>query len=620
MEIEHFDGHALRRAVVAGADWVRHTRDHLNKINVFPVPDGDTGTNMALSLSATASAVRHVDEPHLGVVAGQVAEASILGAKGNSGLILAHWFLGLSKAVGKRTRLTSTELAHALVHATESVYHALEEPVEGTILTVMRAGSDAARMSAESGAGILHQIDALLEAAQSTLQKTPDMLRALREAHVVDAGAQGWVNFLTGMKNALSGETEPSFAEDDPDDAAAHVPVDLKELEHRFCTEVVVRGRHFDAATLRRRFHRFGSSLLIATTDDVFKLHVHTDHPDEVLKAAAKLGTVEERKVDDMLQQSQEQRDPSRSFGVPRPRQLVDRVAVVCDSAGDVPDALCEELGIERVPLQILFGDEVFRDQVDLRIEEFYARLFTGDVFPTTSQPPPRAFIEAFERIHPERETLVCTISGVLSGTNRSAVSASRLAAQPRLEVFDSGSASLGQGLLTVGAARLAAQGASLESILHWLRIWRGETRLLFTVSTLKYLRRGGRIGLMRGVLGDLLGMRPILSFRDGAILPIDKVRGDHRATERVLEIVFDEVPAGSRLRLGLVHTTEPTAVDRAREMLASRYDVVEIIHTPVTGVVGAHAGPGAWGVFYQTVRDDDPLAPARAPAAVQSM
>jgi DegV family protein with EDD domain len=259
-------------------------------------------------------------------------------------------------------------------------------------------------------------------------------------------------------------------------------------------------------------------------------------------------------------------------------------------------------------PLQVLFGDKVFRDQVDLSSEAFYERLQTDPNHPTTSQPPPRAFVEALDRIRPDRPALIATISSRLSGTFKSAKSGAALVSHPRVVVFDSASASLGLGLMTLNAARLSAKGASMEDLTHWLERWRDDTGLVFSLATLEFLRRGGRIGAAKSIIGGLLGLRPILTFEDGNIVPLAKARGDREAFQRVLEVLKKRLAGFSRVRLGLVEIGSTGALDRVETELKDSMDVVEVVRGAPTGVIGAHAGPGAWGVFYQRVRDDDPL------------
>ena len=609
MPIDYLDGRRFRLAVVAGADWVRHTRDQINSINVFPVPDGDTGTNMALSLAATAAAVRDSDERSLGSVAQRAAEASILNAKGNSGTIMAHWFLGLSKAFVDESRVAAHRVASALQKATDEVYAGIDRPVEGTVVSVMRAVSERA-VEPAAHADLRGLMDLMLDAAREALARTPEQLAVLREAHVVDAGALGYVNFLEGAARAVRGEPLPQLDLAAFDDAVAHPPAGHAPdaLEERFCTEVVVRGRGFDAERLRSEFRPHGSSLQVATTGTVFKLHIHTDHPDAVLRLAARHGTVEERKVDDMLVQARERGDAVEAPLVPLAEQPA-TVAVVCDSTADLPAGERLRHGIEMASLQVLFGDQVFRDQKDLTTEAFYDKLASDPHHPTTSQPPPREFVQALEHVRADREVVVVTLSSRLSGTLKSARSAVALVRHPRVEIFDSDSASTGLGMMVLNAARLAARGAGTDEILQWLERWREDTGLLFSLETLEYLRRGGRIGAASSLIGGLLGLRPILTFVDGRVQPLARARGREDAFRKTVAALAARLPEGQRVRLGFIAIGDDQGQSQRLEAwLRERLEVVECVRGAPTGVVGAHAGPGAWGVFYQRVRDDDPL------------
>jgi hypothetical protein len=609
MGIGYVDGRRFARAVVAGADWVLHTRDQLDRINVFPVPDGDTGTNLALSLSAAASAVRGLDERDLGRVARTVAEAGILSAKGNSGLLMAHWFLGISRSVGEKARVDHVGLAAAMDVAAREVYGAVDDPVEGTILTVMRAASQRALEVARDGADVESLLDEVVRASEAALERTPELLPVLREAGVVDAGAAGWVNFMRGVHRAIRGLPPPEWTEETLLATAAHPPiVEAGAFGERYCTELVCRGQRFDAKELRRVFAGSGSSLLVATTGTVFKLHVHSDHPDEVFRKAARLGQIVERKVDDMRRQTEAATHPDRDALQRALLAQPGTPAIIVDSTSDLPERLRREHGIEMVPLQVLFGGEVFRDQVDLSSAEFYRRLRRGEA-PTTSQPPPRAFVEALGGIRNDRDVIVVVLAANLSGTYESARAAARIVQHSRVEVFDSRSASVGAGLLALGASRLAERGMPTDAILEWLGRWRDGTVITFTVQTLDYLRRGGRISAGQALFGNLLGMRPVLQWRGEAVRPVAKVRGDEEAFAKVLEESVAAAGDRARVRLGLIGDDADARLDAAERELARRLDVVESVRGSFTGVIGTHTGPGTWGVVVQRVPKGDPLA-----------
>jgi DegV family protein with EDD domain len=219
--------------------------------------------------------------------------------------------------------------------------------------------------------------------------------------------------------------------------------------------------------------------------------------------------------------------------------------------------------------------------------------------------------VEALAGIRADRPVVILTIAGGLSGTVRSARSGAALAAQERVNVIDSRSASLGLGLQALCAARLAERGAEPEEIVRWIERWRDTTGIAFTVQTLEYLRRGGRIGRAAGLVGGLLGLRPVLTWNGEEVKAESKARGDDDAFAKVMAAVARRVPDGARARFGIVQADRPREAARAEEAIRSRWNVVDLVHAGFTGVIGAHTGPGTWGVVWQLVPDDDPLDPA---------
>jgi DegV family protein with EDD domain len=278
------------------------------------------------------------------------------------------------------------------------------------------------------------------------------------------------------------------------------------------------------------------------------------------------------------------------------------------DSTADRPETVRREHGIEMVPLQVLFGDRVYRDQIDITTEQFYAKIAAGE-HATTSQPPPRAFVEAFDRIRADREVIVLTLAAALSGTYRSARSAAGLAAHPRVEIVDTKSASVGAGLIAVGAARLAARGLGVDEIIGWIDRWREATTISFTCDTLEYLKRGGRVTAAQAFVGNLLGLRPILRWDGREVTKAGRGRGPEDAFRRVLAAAEQGLKPGGRIRLGLISAGDPAPAEEAARQLGARYEVIETLRGSFTGVIGAHTGPGTWGVIVQQVPEGDPLA-----------
>ena len=290
--ISYFDGSRLRRSLLAAADWVAAGRDELNRLNVFPVPDGDTGTNMCLTLRAVAQALRALDgaEPlPLPRVTETMAQASVRGARGNSGMMLSQFLLGFQEGLGARLRASAADLARAIGCGFDRLHASLDEPVEGTILTVAREAADEAGLArAEPDLRVF--MVRLVRRAEAALARTPDLLAALKTAGVVDAGAKGFVRLLEGVKRLIEDGHVAEGAVDrlaPSPNAAAQAEV-AADRDYRFCTEVMVRGTALPpAAEVRRALRAFGGSIVVLQTGDLLKAHVHTDTPEAVFQIGA---------------------------------------------------------------------------------------------------------------------------------------------------------------------------------------------------------------------------------------------------------------------------------------------------------------------------------------------
>jgi dihydroxyacetone kinase-like predicted kinase len=329
-EVALLDGRRLSRALHAGFRRVLRNQEHLNKINVFPVPDGDTGTNLALTLGAVLNALRPLDEAHAGKLLMTVADAALDGARGNSGAILAQFFVGLSDELTQLRELSTRDFAAGVESGARYAREALSEPREGTLLTVLNDFAAETGRLARSGAisDFAQLFQRVLPATLASLENTRNQLEALRRADVVDAGAQGFVEIVQGMATyfehgELPGDDAPLEVLHTEEEAAG-AEIDLSD---RFCTECIVSGEHIDRRRLRERLAELGSGVVVAGTDRKAKVHVHVKDPAAVFRLAAEYGVVSSQKADDM----QRQQDAAHH----RHRR---GVAVVVDTAADIPD------------------------------------------------------------------------------------------------------------------------------------------------------------------------------------------------------------------------------------------------------------------------------------------
>ena len=606
MQIGYIDGPRLRRALTAGCHWAQLQRGELNRINVFPVPDGDTGTNLYLTVQAIADHLEHSTERSVGVVAQEVARAAVLGARGNCGMMLSHFLLGFARSIEGKTRIGASDFGGALEAGVQNLSEALEAPVEGTILTVMR---DTAR--AVSGAhieDIAPLAEHMLDCARDSLERTPELLPVLSAAGVVDAGAKGFVSLLEGVVMFLRGD--PLTTESGEEFTAgprvvASIEYPERVERYRFCTEALVRGNDLpDQAEVRGSLRARGDSMIVIRSDDVLKVHIHTDEPEEVFSYLKGLGDLVTHKAEDMGAQydAVERASGSHVALARRP------VGVLTDSAADLSEEIIRAHGIQVVPMMLVDGDDVYRDGVDMTAERFHKMLASQERLPTTSQPPPASFLEGFKRAAADAEQVVgVVLSSRLSGTFASAEAAAAQESDLPIHLADSRGVSLLQGLLVLKATELAEMAMPADEIVKELSRIRDQSGIMFTIESFDRLLASGRVSRSKAFFGTLLNVKPILAIdREGKVVPRGTAIGRKRVILALLEAVAEDIGCvPETVRFGIVHVGIPEIISEVRELLVARYGEVEILSAPVTPVIATHIGFGAWGLAYMV---EDPL------------
>jgi DegV family protein with EDD domain len=602
MQIAYVDGPRLRRSLVAACEHAERQRSELNRINVFPVPDGDTGTNLALTVRAIADSLRSNRDRSVAAVARKAADAAVLGARGNCGMMLSHFLLGFSARVADRTRLTTAEFGEALGGAVEHLYAALERPVEGTILTVMRDTADAA---GESGLpDFAPLVDHMVESARTSLARTPDLLPDLKKAGVVDAGAKGFVSLLEGVLLFMNGDPiVPPETSEDTRTAVAEVEYPLEDEKYRFCTEALVRGEALpDQAVVKARLREMGDSLIVIRSDDVLKIHIHTDEPDDVFGYLRTLGNLATHKAEDMQAQHATVEAAARRSGghVTLARRPV---TIVTDSASDLPVEIARAHGVRVTPLLLIDGEQSLRDGVDISAEEFHERMRTApDTLPTTSQPSPADFMETYTAAAEDgEEILAILLSSTLSGTYASGEAAAKRFHGAPVHVFDTLGISLMQSLFVLKACEMAERAVPPHEIIRELQRVRQHSGIHFTVDTFDRLLASGRVGKGRATFGSILNVKPVLGLDEqGVVQPYGKAIGRNRVIRALVDSVCARIPEGStRVRFGIIHVARPEIVPTVRRMLVQRFGEVEVLSSPATPVIATHLGVGAWGLSW---------------------
>ncbi|MGO1969623.1 MAG: DAK2 domain-containing protein [Levilactobacillus brevis] len=373
MKVTEITNLEFGKMVQAASQKLNQNADFINSLNVFPVPDGDTGTNMSLSLASGAKYERDADGTAVGVLATALAKGLLMGARGNSGVILSQIFRGFSKKLADKQTLTAQDLADGFAAGAETAYKAVMKPTEGTILTVVREGAQAGLNTAKSSDDVLAVMDAIYEAAKAALATTPDLLPVLKQVGVVDSGGQGLTFVLEAFNDSLNGrvaedgEYKPDDAEmDEMIDAAHHQSVqgklDPNSIKYGYCTEIMVRigrGKQVDHDFDYDEFYKYladlGDSLLVVNDDEIVKVHVHTEHPGKVIAWGQEFGDLAKVKVDNMRMQQEtimehdEEAAADAGMATATADEAPADTAIIAIAAGDGLATLFKSLGVTHV-------------------------------------------------------------------------------------------------------------------------------------------------------------------------------------------------------------------------------------------------------------------------------
>ncbi|MDO5010156.1 MAG: DAK2 domain-containing protein [Intestinibacter bartlettii] len=300
--IQYIDGKQVRDMFVSGANNLKNHKDLVDKLNVFPVPDGDTGTNMSLTISCAIKELNKVEKDDIGQLGKALSKGSLMGARGNSGVILSQIIRGIAKSIEGKETLTSMDIAEALKNGSDTAYKAVIKPVEGTILTVVRESSEYALKAAALEEDIIEFMKLLVKEANNSLNRTPELLHALKEAGVVDSGGKGLVLVYEGMLKSLEGQFVESQEGQTSETPSVQVEnkISTEDIKFQYCTEFILETDKISDIKMRDIMIKYGDSLVVVGDDGIIKVHVHTNTPGTVLQEALAYGQLLTIKIENM--------------------------------------------------------------------------------------------------------------------------------------------------------------------------------------------------------------------------------------------------------------------------------------------------------------------------------
>jgi uncharacterized protein len=587
MKIKYLNGNRLYYGFLAGGDAVIKDQSYLNKINVFPVPDADTGSNLASTMRSIADGARNC--PSISDTLGSLADTALAGARGNSGLIFAQFIQGFKQEVKNEGRLSTHAFGEKVKSAVQQAHQAMTNPVEGTMLTVMRDWAEEIYRHRTTTSDFTELLSRSLYAARLSLRDTPKKLSVLAKAGVVDAGAKGFVDFLEGIAEFTRKGKLKKLRNRKRLPAVAGISVHSHnhKVDIRYCTEALITGTQIDLDRLKKDLAALGESVIVAGSPEKARIHVHTNDAAAVVQLVQGYGSVIQIKADDMLRQYQAAHEPKAM------------TAVITDSACDLPKDWMDQHQIHLIPMQIAFGDNLFLDKITITPECFYSMLESEKDHPLSSIPGLQGIVNMLSFLTSHYKSVVMiSISSRLSGMQQIMQQAADQVRGIPVHVVNSRNLSASEGLLVLRVAEALEAGKPLSEVVKKAEEWVSKTHILVDVQTMKYMVRGGRVSPLKGWLAQILNLKPIITLdEEGQAAGEGKSfsrRSNMKKIIRKMEQFSKNRPVW---KYAVVHADNPGRAQKYAEELTLVLQQPPAYILPLAPVVGVHNGIGAVGI-----------------------
>ena len=596
--IQYINSSLFLEGMKNGIFAVVNAQEKLNSINVFPVADGDTGTNLCLSLYPIINITNSQTEKTVGSLLEKIADKLIDHSRGNSGSILAQFFQGMSDSAVDIEQFDTYQFLKSLKMGNRYAREALSEPVDGTILTVIDKFSESFEdsYSKEINKDFSEIFSKVMITTKEAVAETKNQLDVLRDSNVEDAGAKGFYILMNGfvefIVNGVS-QKEPSSQKNFLDHQPEEIYPDSDEIEFQYCTECIISGNEIDRRKIREILLKHGNSIVVAGTKNKIKAHIHTDNPSFVFDEMKKFGTISSEKADDMKKQNKIIKNQTKSF------------AVITDSAADITDKDIEELDINIIPIRIQLGQKSYLDKVTITPDEFFKELLVNTAQPTTSQPSVGEFRRHFQYLASHyNDVLSISVTGSISGTLQASESAAKkIKADGNIFTYNSLNASLGQGQIAVYAAKCAKNGKDIHSTLKELNTIRKNTKTFGLIPNLKYAVQGGRVPKTVKLIADIFRLTPILvSTDDGLIVTRKFLFGKNRILKKFAKYIAENTSYSKKVNISIGHAIAYEDAKTLKKFLETEIEQInESKITELGTAIGVHGGPGAIMVGVQT-------------------
>lgn len=587
--------------ILSGAKQVIHTEGRLNELNVFPVADRDTGTNLASMMRYIVDNLSPARDTH--ELLHQLSQHALIGCCGNSGLIFSQFFYGLTqKSPKEKLQVKIDEFINMMADGYKTAYNSVSNPKPGTILTVMESWVNGYReIVSKKTVTLVEGFNSSIEKANEALQETMNQLEVLKKNHVVDAGAQGFVNFITGMQQFLVGSKEERskiLADHQLEDNSVTISNEFEEMteypNYQFCFETVIKTPDDKALDqYKERIEKIGDSMVIGKGPQMLKIHVHTNSPEEVTAMLADIGDVVYQKIDDMQMQYNIANKEKKS-----------RIAIVTDSMADLPEDVIKAHNIYRIPLQVKVNNHSFLDKISIKYDKTMEYLKNSKNRIGTAAPSAAIVARAFQYLESFYDSIiVISVGKDLSSTHDVILNQARRANKNKLiSVVDSKMNSAPLGLLVAYAGLLAESGDyTHEEILVKLQAMRYQSNVVMVLTSLDGLIRSGRLSKSAGFFAKLLRLKPLLHIdaetgKPKVIGAALTKRGAWKKLTAMVSKLYDEKALKS---IAVVHSSSKKHGELFGKYIKRKTGLTPEYITEVSSVSGIHTAENSFSIGY---------------------
>ncbi len=592
MSMTHLSTRQLYDAILLGCQQLIRGGAYLNQINVYPVADGDTGNNMASTANAIltfSSEQAFIDE-----TLQSVADASVIGAHGNSGIIFSQFFNGLAEGAIRQQHISIDDFSRLLLQAAKRVRQAIAVPIEGTILTLIEAWANIFHSMTARIDNFHDLMNDLLPILEETVQSTAETLPALKNANVVDAGALGFYYFVNGFSDSLHHVDHSPRALTQVN----HIPVQhmmptmAERPEYRYCTEAVFHSDKLDSEQLQAILEQNGDSVVLTGNERIRRFHVHTNKPSHLFTHLIQQGRIQYPKIDDM----------TRQYEMLHQRQ--NDIALVTDSSADIPMHWHDKYQIHQLLLNIHLDDCDLLDRHCLDSKHIYPIVSKLSTHPQTSSPAPAFLQEKLGVLSSHyKHVLVLSISREMSSTFDMIMHASAM--YSNIKVINTKTTSGGHGLLLAYTAEMIASYMNFDSICHALNAAIESTYIFVMVDDLSCMIRSGRVSKLTGRLGQVTGIKPIISLdENGQGVVYDKAFTTASGLRRLISIVQKKTQSSGKTlaQYCIVHAGVEEKAMEFSELTTKAFEQSPAYIEHVSPVIGFHAGQGCIGLAVRLI------------------